>query len=560
MMKGCKGLHGAIIALAFFLPMLMDGQVMKSVPTRLEYRKALSQEELQALNACINYINEVVYQTRWLQQGLVAYNLHANYFHGVDLSVNEPNSSLSFSVPNFNLPDSSARIAKSKILAFPTEYQTEIYSQIDSIDDIFLEMAMLYKQLSDYVKIKQYQRDNLKASNAILSKYEELFQVLNHKCSTFNILLTKIYSTHPHENPEDQWDKLYGSLKNVVDKNYGLYQGIQYQFRFRKDSSFVQLTVDALRHENWLRQYSLAESIIATAKTPKQKIIEELYDGMMDQSLIMAVKTQQLQPSYFEDHLTYERLTYNYNQTVLLFNKFVELAPRPFLKKTLQVFLYRHLRLPESTQEEEEPLITETPLDWVSMEDYAPNHLILLLDVSRSMNSEEKLPLLKRSLRHLIPVMREEDSLSIIVFSKESKLVLESTSLIDQRAIIDAITSLEPSGSTNFYKGLQLAYQIAEQHFIEEGNNRILLATDGLFDMDKKNYKLAKTYEKKGIRLSIFNFNTPKKSIDKRLFKLARKGNGNYEWINSENSDSMLLKEVQAQKKEPSDSNMDTDD
>jgi len=157
-------------------------------------------------------------------------------------------------------------------------------------------------------------------------------------------------------------------------------------------------------------------------------------------------------------------------------------------------------------------------------------------------------------------VMREEDSLSIIVFSKESKLVLESTSLIDQRAIIDAITSLEPSGSTNFYKGLQLAYQIAEQHFIEEGNNRILLATDGLFDMDKKNYKLAKTYEKKGIRLSIFNFNTPKKSIDKRLFKLARKGNGNYEWINSENSDSMLLKEVQAQKKEPSDSNMDTDD
>ncbi len=559
-MKGCKGFHSVIFALTCFLPMLVDGQVMKSIPTRLAYKEALSQEELYALNACVDYLNEVVYQTRWLQQGLVAYNLHANYFHGVDLSVNEPNSSLSFSVPNFNLPDSSARIAKSKLSAFPPEYQTDIFSQIDSIDDIFLEMAMLYKQLSDYVKLKKYQRDNLKGSNEILSRYEELFQVMNHKCSTFNDLLAQIYSTHPNGHSEDPWDKLYGSLKNVVERNYSLYLGIQYQFRLRKDSSFVQLTVNAQHHENWLRQYSMAESIISSTKTPKKKIIEELYEGIMDQSLIMTVKTQQLQPSYFEDHLTYERLTYNYNQTVLLFNKFVGLAPRPFLKKTLQVFLYRHLRLSESTQEKEKPLITETPLDWVSMEDYAPNHLILLLDVSRSMNREEKLPLLKRSLRHLIPIMREEDTLSIVVFSKESELVLQPTSLIDQREIIEAINSLEPSGYTNFEKGLKLAYEIAEQHFIEDGNNRILLATDGLFDIDKKQFKLAKTYEKKGIRLSIFNFNTPKKSIDKRLFKLARRGNGNYEWINSGNSDSMLLKEVQAKKKESSDANIDTDD
>ncbi len=560
MNKGCKGANLLILMILFFLPLLLQGQTSRSIPPIKQKNTALTPDGLKALNACVNYINEIVYQTRWLQQGLVAYNLHANYFHGVDFSSNEADGNLTFSAPNFNMTDSITRLARMGISNLPTKYQKELAIQLDSVNQIFLEMSVLYQRLSYYIRDQKYKKDNLKGSNEILSAYEDLFNSLDRTCGRFDHLLTEIYVNHLHSKEEDKWDKMYGSLNSLIDKNAQLYDAIKFQFKFRNDSSFNQLTVQALNLERWLRRYTLAETLIESSSSDKKKMIQEIYQGIMEQSLAMSMKSQQLQPSYFEDHLTYERLTFNLNQSVYLFNKFTELAPKTMLKKTQQVFLYRHLRLPEDDDVEVEPLITETPLNWVDMENYAPNHLLLLLDVSQSMNDDNKLPLLKRSIRHLIPIMRAEDSLSIVVFSKGSELVLPPTSLKNQHNIIKAISSLEPSGSTNFSKGLTLAYETAEKHFIENGNNRIIIATDGQFNLDKRNFRLVKKYEKVNIQLTIFKYGNENKKTDKRLYKLARKGSGNYEWIDEGNSDIMLLKEVQAKKKTNTSPIQDSDD
>ena len=183
-----------------------------------------------------------------------------------------------------------------------------------------------------------------------------------------------------------------------------------------------------------------------------------------------------------------------------------------------------------------------------SMDGYADNNLILLLDVSASMNSKEKLPLLKESFKRLLLILRETDILTIIIYSGEAQLVLKPTSCYEKEKIIKVLDELKSGGSTNLTDGLKLAYSTAESNFIANGNNRIILATDGRFHVDKKLSKLIKKKTKSNVSLSIFQFGELKVK-NKILEELSSVSKGNYEFINSQNVALKLVKEVKAVKK-----------
>lgn len=205
---------------------------------------------------------------------------------------------------------------------------------------------------------------------------------------------------------------------------------------------------------------------------------------------------------------------------------------------------------PEPKDVPDESIITEIKISsdtsYSSMDGYAINHLVLLLDVSGSMNDEDKLPLLKSSFKRLLNILRPEDLVSIVVFSGKAQQVLKPTSGTQIQKIIHVLDNLESKGSTNITDGLELAFSTAENDYIAKGNNRIILATDGQFELDKELYKLTKNYSKKDIRLSVFHFG--KKQNDKDLQKLAGNGKGNYEIITVDNVAIKLIKEAKAVK------------
>ena len=165
-----------------------------------------------------------------------------------------------------------------------------------------------------------------------------------------------------------------------------------------------------------------------------------------------------------------------------------------------------------------------------------PSNLVFLVDVSGSMQQPNKLPLVQWGLQRLVEQLGENDQVAIVVYAGASGLVLPSTSCIKKAEIMSAIDQLRAGGSTNGGAGIQLAYDVATQNFIKKGTNRVILATDGDFNVGVTNtdelIRLIEAKAKSGVFLSVLGFGMGNIK-DSTLEKLADKGNGHYAYIDS---------------------------
>ena len=170
----------------------------------------------------------------------------------------------------------------------------------------------------------------------------------------------------------------------------------------------------------------------------------------------------------------------------------------------------------------------------VELDQTLPSNFVFLIDVSGSMKDDNKLPLVKETLKMITNKMRKEDQVSIVVYAGEAGCTLKSTSGENKTEILNAVTKLEAEGSTAGGKGIELAYKIALEQFIEGGNNRIILATDGDFNVGiSSNLSLEKLIEEKrklNIYITVLGYGMGNYKDDK-LELLANKGNGNYAYI-----------------------------
>lgn len=167
----------------------------------------------------------------------------------------------------------------------------------------------------------------------------------------------------------------------------------------------------------------------------------------------------------------------------------------------------------------------------------APNsNLVFLIDVSGSMSARNKLDLVKPAMKVLIENLRPEDRVAMVVYAGSAGLVLPSTWGYDKKTILKAIDNLKAGGSTAGGAGIKLAYKVAKQNFIEGGNNRVILATDGDFNVGVSSQeglqKLIEEKRKEGVFLTCLGFGMGNYQ-DNKLELLANKGNGNYNYIDN---------------------------
>jgi Ca-activated chloride channel homolog len=165
-----------------------------------------------------------------------------------------------------------------------------------------------------------------------------------------------------------------------------------------------------------------------------------------------------------------------------------------------------------------------------------PSNLVFLLDVSGSMSGYDKLPLLKRCFKLLVNGLTGEDRVAIVVYAGAAGLVLPSTSGENKQRIIDALHALDAGGSTAGGAGIRLAYQIARDNFLPDGNNRVILATDGDFNVGVSStsemIRMIEEKRKSGIFLTTLGFGMGNYK-DNRLEQMADKGNGSYHYIDN---------------------------
>ncbi len=163
-----------------------------------------------------------------------------------------------------------------------------------------------------------------------------------------------------------------------------------------------------------------------------------------------------------------------------------------------------------------------------------PRNLVFLIDVSGSMNQANKLPLLKRAMNLLVENLRAEDSVAIVVYAGAAGQVLAPTTGKNAEQIRDAVARLQPGGSTNGAAGIRLAYDLARRSFVRKGINRVVLATDGDFNVgttsDGELVRLIEQERESGVFLSVLGFGQGNLQ-DAKMEQLADKGNGNYAYI-----------------------------
>ena len=164
------------------------------------------------------------------------------------------------------------------------------------------------------------------------------------------------------------------------------------------------------------------------------------------------------------------------------------------------------------------------------------SNLVFLIDVSGSMDEENKLPLLKESFKVLLEKLRPQDKVALVVYAGSAGTVLEPTSATEKDKIIEALDDLNAGGSTAGGEGIELAYKLAQENFIKNGNNRVILATDGDFNVGSSSQADLQTLieEKRqtGIFLTCLGFGMGNYK-DNTLETLADKGNGNYAYIDN---------------------------
>lgn len=172
----------------------------------------------------------------------------------------------------------------------------------------------------------------------------------------------------------------------------------------------------------------------------------------------------------------------------------------------------------------------------IHTENLPPANLVFLIDVSGSMQSPDKLPLIRTSMKLLTDQLRPQDKVAIVVYAGRAGLLLPSTAGSEKVTIKNAIDKLEAGGSTAGGAGIQLAYKVAQDHFLKNGNNRVILCTDGDFNVGQSSdaalENLIEEKRESGVYLTVLGYGTGNYQ-DAKMQKLAGKGNGNHAYIDN---------------------------
>ena len=557
----------------------------------LNQKSAIMKPAFEALTNYIDFINESWRQINYLQSVLTNLSSSAAYFKTLPSFNNRAPMHIDFKDYQVPLSKYQKTISDSKNLS--PDLATVLNEKATALLDILKEMEWQNTSLEKEIQERRYEKDHLANIYLILDQQKKLSANWDKIKELLYQDLRAIYNAYPPVNASNSWYVSGKALRELTDLDHdALFTAKKYY------ENNTTVTIETEKIDQTLR------AVIAN-EYENMKGIQKIgrnnglcpytpYEDLPETSKRLSDEFKKLKPAKGSSGYShpYHTMVYMYNDIVDDYNKFCELSTETLHLKTIKQPELFEIKYPQqntkirptASSEETvsvtfekdsahaEPKISDPkekiktvrdtvyiekhdtvylaePADKIrSMEGYATNNMVLLLDVSGSMNTPDKLPLLKSSVLNIIAMMRPEDKISIIAFSGKPKVLLASSSFKEEEKIKKAIRDLTSSGKTDGNAGLKLAYKVADGSYIRGGNNRIILATDGEFGLNEETLKLIEKFSSADIFLSVFNFGKGMGS-SRSLENLAALGKGNYESITKENVELKLIREAKAKKK-----------
>jgi Ca-activated chloride channel family protein len=542
---------------------LFEPKIVKYIPDNdfifqkiIESSKPLSKEEARALNNYVEYINEEIRISRDRARLTTVFMKTVDKYKkysGEELKRIKPSNIRTSK--DYRHALSLFHIAVNDSRFLPESFAEDLNKLVKSVNIICDNIRHTEWEIGLYLQSEKYKKDNFLGASKLIKEYISLWEAFDAQSATLYNFLTLIYDSYPAEHPDSPWQKSSDALISLINENHKLLADAKKHYLNDVNMSMTIDSVNLLCRNVLLDEYKNMDGLKRIGRNHGHCPFTP-YEDIPEDSKRFALNYQNQKDAEKDPVLLnkYQDMVRMYNAIVEDYNKFVWLAKGEYdggdrytnvyllkAKKELDI-----IRFIEPINKEKKHLIRDDEEDlFISMEGYAQNNLVLLLDVSQSMNKPEKLPLLKNSFIKLLSILRPEDKAAIVIYSGEAELIMESTSCAQKDKIISVLENLDSGGSTNIERGIKTAYKSAKNNYIEDGNNRIILATDGEFEVDDKLKKLVKKISHEQICFSIFHYGK-NKSKKTSLLELSQAGNGNYALITETNSDIMLVKEAKA--------------
>lgn len=545
----------------------------------------------ELLSEYVRLTNDNMHALWLFHNKLEAFNFELNAFH--EASPNEQGSlRISFQHENFlrlathypsgMTPEVRYRYVVGKESCVPELFREPLNKHISQIREILQEVTGLSEQLDSYTRNGEYRLDpDQQRAYGWLSRCYVLYHDISVIKDALYYELNKLYRETEDPDPDNAFARSTRSLMAVIVPARAILKSLK-----ANNSRMVSSNIGRLQTAVDRAQSEMAtnfKGLIVTDPNNDPRNYYSYVTGLAEDLRIVSNEFVNL-PDFPDQYQKHGKAYYYYNYKHLqLYDRFgegmierynllVDAADIPLLKMVEEPVLFKVILPDEQRQDAPDPqtpVVTATPepekpKDTVKtevvvapptsvppprIENAAPINFVFLLDVSSSMEAKEKLPLLKTSFKYLITQMRPQDRVAIVTYSGKAQVALPSTSSIEKNRIMAAIDGLRSEGQTDALEGTILAYRVAQKSFIENGNNRIIMASDGYFRIPEALPRLiSERVNEQDIRLSVFYFGQPEERAMERLERLAGYGKGNFRYISAENATAMLIEEANAVK------------
>lgn len=527
-------------------------------------------------------------QTDFLNESISYLNKISNSIEAVCFKDFEHRRSLYFTYSTLRMPYTEYHKAKLYAQFLPSECQQSILSQNENLLSLIEEIDRLSIELKTQSEGKLYQQDNFKRVSEIRDRLLLLWQYLEDKKELLRSDLFTLFESSPTEKPTESWQRAAKALRTLVlEERKATLQARAYLYQQNNQVPTTE-EINSLIRQVLTDQYDNLKGIEKIGRNNGRcpySPYEDIPKG--GQNFIKAIENL--------PNKQFSEVHYHYNLAIREYNRFVSLSPHKILPEIYQpdaLFLKENdakpsTQSPQTTKQNPQNTTTNpqknttTPpkginiqrdtiivyrtdtvyvyqtdtvyLDnsmvdesFYSLEGFAANSIVLLVDVSGSMNIPQRLPLLKESLKKLISIMRPEDDISIVIYSGKARTILPPTSGNEKQKMIDVLDKLSSEGETDAQKGITLAYKVANKNYKRGGNNRIILATDGNFNLNPAMLELVRQNAATDIFLSVFNYGGRPSS---KMKELSDAGKGYFRHITKENATVTLVREAKAKRK-----------
>ncbi len=440
----------------------------------------------------------------------------------------------------------------------PAPYRKNLVDQINDIEQIMLALQDHVIELSQYMSSGAFRDASMDFLETKLKTIETLYSELDIRKERLFLFMREVYDSYPLRKT-NSWTITSTVLLKATDDSRSILKQVDAKVYKQAQSPISTSAIHEDQRDLIINQLKYMKGIVRVGKN-NGLCPYNPYEYIPGNLKTLEEKVNNFPASIDNKYKTYGDILYMHNAIVYQYNKFAELGlggnEYSVNDPMRPVYLLSYIRQPpkfyyeppkpkEPEQKQEPESVAEVSQERTSFEGYAFNNIVLLLDVSASTNKPDRLPLLKESFQQLVRLMRTEDEVSIVIYSGRATVHLPPLSASDTTKIMRAIETLRSEGNTNILDGLNLAYKTANKNFIEDGNNKIILATDGEFNTSEALYKLVEKNPK--VDLSVFDFSQKPEAIAS-IELLAEKGKGNYIKVTPENSLHVLVNEAQKKK------------